>query len=335
MSYLAGKGPRTLAPPPGNSIGYDQLTAAAQQTLAPLRNRFINGQMNVRQRGLILDGLSTPAGSFYTLSDGYIITVAGSAVAVSSSFAGRTTRFVLGANGAAGNTGVAFQQRVESLDTFDLAGAQCVISGEFLSDTGNTPTFSATMPTAVDNYTATTAVTLGTPTIVALGSNWFSYQIPVTMPAGVTNGFAFQISFGAVVAGKAVRIAAWQLEKGTKATPLEFRPYLLDYAICRRRCIVHAVSSFIGSILGFGGNQGYMTVQGLEGLRRFPDFVNLNGGVMAAYFGGSSQPISGLTGAYGGAGTPISYVATVGTLASGQAAMAYTSTAAIEWRAEI
>lgn len=239
MSYLSGRGQRVAAPPPGNSIGYNQLTLAAQSTLAGRRNRFINGTMAVGQR---VQSFAIGSAS-YGPADRWIVAASGASVTVDRSTSGPDNRNALRFTGAAGNTSVQISQRIESINVDDLANGPAVASGYFYTDTGVMPTFFARTPTATDNYTSTNSIALGAATIVSLGANWYSFVQPVNCPASTTNGLEFGVVFGAHVAGRIGALTGMQFEKGSVVTPqerLDIGRVLLD---CLRYYEVTALTS--------------------------------------------------------------------------------------------
>ncbi len=145
MSYLGGGPGKVWMPPPGGSIGYDQLSPAAIAQLAAtsgMRNRIINGDSRVAQRGGSNAGPLSQ--NVYGAPDRYCTangTTAGNLAlepgvftvnGVSTSAVQVRATVALGPmTGNAYSTGIC--QIIEGVNCYDLKGKQVTVSFDFIS----------------------------------------------------------------------------------------------------------------------------------------------------------------------------------------------------------
>jgi hypothetical protein len=200
-----------------------------------LRNRLINGDMGVYQRGSIA---ATTSGA-YTL-DRWFVTPTGATVTVTQSTTTVPTGFAdsLNVAGAASVTNVSVRQRIESVNTQDLAsGVIVTVSGRIYQSTGSavtTATIALAAPTALDNYTSTTsaATTYTLPSIP--NATWTTFSNTFTLTTSCVNGLQVTIALGTGLTTGSFNITGVQLEVGSVATPFERRQYGTELALCQR-----------------------------------------------------------------------------------------------------
>lgn len=196
--------------------------------LAGFRNRIINGNFSVWQRGT---AFTSTAGTTYT-ADRWAVADAGAGLAVAyGSEAG--VNFIK-KTGAAGHTTGWFLQRIESDNCIDLVDKTITVKANVYSSVPlTTVQFSLHYPTAKDNFTTITTIgAFGTTT--HSGSGWVTISATINnLPAGVANGLALFIEHSALTSGE-VRIAKVQLEEGEVATPFEFRYIGTELDMCKR-----------------------------------------------------------------------------------------------------
>jgi len=217
--------------------------------LAGLRNKIINGDMRVFQRGTI-----SVAGYFL---DRWQIETFGTGAAGTYATRGDSMGTVLEPYGAyslaigrtAGTSLLRISQRIEDART--LSGKTVTLSFVGMVTAGALPIYprldqsfgtggspSADVSTSLSSLTLsttptlfTTTVTLPTTTGKTFGSNGNSYlSLIIDSPAAG----AFDI-----------RIVNVQLEAGSVATPFETRPYGLELALCQRYLPVIASGSYL------------------------------------------------------------------------------------------
>jgi|694.fasta_scaffold43142_7 hypothetical protein len=199
------------------------------------RNKLINGDMGVYQRGSVA---ATTAGA-YTL-DRWFVTPTGATVTVTQSTTTVPTGFVdsLNVAGAASVTNVAVYQRIESVNTADLAsGVQVTVSGRIYQSTGSavtTATIALAAPTALDNYTSTTsaATTYTIPSIA--NATWTTFSNTFTLTTSCVNGLQVTIALGTGLTTGSFNLTGVQLEVGSVATPYERQIYSDQLAQCQR-----------------------------------------------------------------------------------------------------
>lgn len=203
--------------------------------LAGLRNRIINGNFNIWQRGI-----SGTSSNNYSL-DRWISFSAGTAHTWSQvaggPLAGVYFSSLLQIAGAAGNTGVTISQRIESLNSADLTG-QTVTFSAYVLHTGTGGAMNVTIttqhPNAADNWSYGTTIANSGGISVPLGT-WKRITWTTTLPASGPNlGLSFELGLGAVTAGQSFFLTGVQLEVGSVATPFEQRPYGMELALCQR-----------------------------------------------------------------------------------------------------
>ena len=197
--------------------------------LAGFRNRIINGNFDIAQRGTsISSGVSALT---YTL-DRWI--VAANTAAVTASQGSQTSapyRF-LSVTGAAGNTGVSIRQRIEAKTIRDLAGQQVTLSFFIYNATSNATSIAVQMDHAntEDNFSAATQFFTATLPSV---SDTTRQSVTVTLPAEARNGVEVRFIANAITTGVFV-LHTVQLEPGSVATPFEQRPIGTELALCQR-----------------------------------------------------------------------------------------------------
>ena len=199
------------------------------------RNRLINGDMSVYQRGSVA---ATTAGA-YTL-DRWFVTPTGATVTVTQSTSVVPTGFAdsLNVAGAASVTNVSVYQRIESVNTQDLAsGVQVTVSGRIYQSTGSavtTATIALAAPTALDNYASTTsaATTYTLPSIP--NATWTTFSNTFTLTTSCVNGLQVTIALGSGLTTGSFNLTGVQLEVGSVATPFERRQYGQELALCQR-----------------------------------------------------------------------------------------------------
>jgi hypothetical protein len=210
------------------ATGDATLTRINGGQLAGLRNRIINGDMRIAQRGV---STTAPIGNVaYTLDRWMIGTNTTTTIATQSSQASFPYNYMQ-INGTAGNTGITVRQRIESVNIRDLAGQAVTLSFYFYNSGGNAPSglVRVNYPTAVDNYAAvtqisSTAITVGVAT---------KQTLTLTLPAGAYTGLEIIFEVPSCTTGVMV-FHTVQIEGGSVATPFEIRPIGMELALCQR-----------------------------------------------------------------------------------------------------
>ena len=201
-----------------------------------MRNRFINGAMNISQRGTSFSSILS-TGS-YTL-DRWIVSWVGAAITASQS-SGAPNGFSnsLAITGAAGNSTVSVAQRIESYNVQDfIAGATITISGWFYQTTGSSisPTTNAFAPSSKDNYTSTTSISSTASFGTVPNSTWTYLTAQLLLSGSGTSGTQIVISSNAAILNGAVfAVSGLQAEIGQFATAFERRQIGTEFSLCQR-----------------------------------------------------------------------------------------------------
>jgi hypothetical protein len=193
-----------------------------------MRNKIINGAMQIWQRGTSGFG---PGG--YGADRWYLDGV--SATSQRSTDVPSTAFQYSNEWGYPGTLSCSIRQRIESVNCFDLAGQTITVSLWAKSTSGTTSlSYSLDYPTATDNFSSLTNIAsfvqIGAS---SLSTSWTYYTFSVAIPAAATTGL--QLSFNRNTGGSATtRITGVQLERGTVATPFEYRNYQQELMMCMR-----------------------------------------------------------------------------------------------------
>jgi hypothetical protein len=221
------------------------------------KNRIINGAMMISQRGTTF---STPASGSYNL-DRWFVVWGGAAPASIAQVTGPTGfKNALQITGAASNTSINIQQRIESYNCSDLSGASVTIQANIAASTSQTIVWQLLYPTAQDNYASSTLISSGSWSATSTATT-FSATVS-SLPSGATNGLVliiFANGGGALTSGT-VTITGVQLEVGTTATNFDYRPYGTELSLCQRyyECDLSGFSYVcVSSITGVFPSHGF------------------------------------------------------------------------------
>lgn len=215
---------------------YATITAATDaQATANRRNRIINGNFAVLQRGnpFSVSG-SYGADRWFTnwAGSGYI-QFGSTTITAPAGF--RESGFISYISGTV--TDATFVQRIESANCKDLvSGGQITISfWAFTNKAGGwTPIYELRFPNAADYYTATTAIISATSLSAIAANTWTKLTVTVTLSGTPSNGLELTIHSGVMASGENRLITGVQLEPGPVATPFEQRPIGTELALCQR-----------------------------------------------------------------------------------------------------
>ncbi|MBX9754639.1 MAG: hypothetical protein K2X80_07790 [Pseudomonadaceae bacterium] len=191
------------------------------------KNALINGDFKVWQRGT---SVSAPPNSSSYGADRWFVFATGATHTIVKSVQG--TQASLAVTGAAGSASVAILQRIEGLNTQSLAGKICTLSVDLLAADARTFSLTAYSNAGANDFNtetliATINVTVA-PNVAKRG------VITFAAPSNAGNGMTVSISQGGLPAGVSMSIANAQLEVGAVATPLEYRSYSQELALCQR-----------------------------------------------------------------------------------------------------
>ena len=196
----------------------------AQSMNLGMRNRIINGNMAINQRG-------TTSG----VTSGYFVdrwTLSGCSTS-STLTSSLPTGFNSGISISATSGNPIAIQKIEAANCSDLSGRNVTLSF-YAKNISNATTLYASLAyaTVSDNFGSTTTISeqnLGT-----LTTGWVRYTYTWTnLPSGALNGLALNL----LCAGTgtfSMGITGVQLEVGNAPTPFEFRQYGTELRLCQR-----------------------------------------------------------------------------------------------------
>jgi hypothetical protein len=200
------------------------------------KNRIINGQMQIAQRATsatIIAGSTIAAG--YSTVDRFYVYCTGANVTAAQVAGTGATRNRLQITGAASVTAVGIGQRIEALNSYDMAGSTATLSVDISNSLLTTVTW-----TAYYANTANTFGTLASPTRTQIATGTFTvsstltrYSAQISIPAAATTGIEVVLTVGAQTSGTWV-VGNIMLEESSIATSFDYRPYGTELALCQR-----------------------------------------------------------------------------------------------------
>jgi hypothetical protein len=197
------------------------------------RNRFINGDMRVWQRGTSFSSIGTSTFS----ADRWFSNYGGTAPTFSRS-TDVPTGFQYSFSLAGSSTSYhGIGQRIESLNTADLSGQTVTLSFYAKLSSGTAAgglNISAGYANSVDNFGSTTEFS-GLNITSTISGSWTRYSYTFTVPAtAATNGFHVIVFCPGATQTFTLLLTGMQLERGSLATPFEFRPIGTELNLCQR-----------------------------------------------------------------------------------------------------
>jgi hypothetical protein len=148
--------------------------------------------------------------------------------------------------GASGVTAIGVGQRIELLNSYDLAGGNATLSVELANSLLTTVTWTASYATTADTFG-----TIGTPTKTQIATGTFTvnstvtnYTAPIAIPAAATTGIEILLTVGAQTSGTWT-IGNTQLEAGSVATPFDRRDYGRELIMCQRYYEIQSAKTFV------------------------------------------------------------------------------------------
>jgi hypothetical protein len=204
------------------------------------RNRIVNGNFNIWQRGTTFT--SSINTSIYTVdrwctpSNGVASTVIQSTnVPFRAGF-----QYSVSIAQAVGGSPALLEQRIEQLNTYDLYQGTPITVSFWAIQTVGTPgllNVEPLIPTGVNTgYSGMSDACNPLRQSFQLASSWqyFTTVFTIASTSVATNGLVVQLWQPSAVNPATILITGVQLEKGTVATPFEFRPYGTELALCQR-----------------------------------------------------------------------------------------------------
>jgi hypothetical protein len=220
--------------------------------LAGLRNRIINGDHRVAQRGT--GAISCVNGNFTFVTDRWYVQPIGATLNANYNGGSALPDFptILVATGAAGCTAVNFIQRIESANCRDMASKTVAISFWVFATVGGTIAANIRRADTINNFTTNTlegSFVLNSTTLPA--NAWTKFTGTLTLSAAATTGLQLVIATTGAFTSGSVNMTGVQLEIGSVATPFEQRPIGMELALCQR--YYYRISAGgVGTVFGTG-----------------------------------------------------------------------------------
>lgn len=288
--------------------GFDSLLGT--NGIGGLRNAIINAEFSVNQRVFSSTTTSGVYGHdrWQLLKSGGTTTYSTQAFTVGSPAAlgyeaTNYARLVTSGQSAAGDYSI-LQQNVESVRTF--AGAQITVSFWARAGSG-APSVAVELTQGFGTGGSPSADVNTFVGKVLLSTNWTRYQVSVTLPnlSGKTLGTSADVlvlrlwtsagsTFNARTQTLGIQNATiefWgvQMERGTRATPLERRPPGVELILCQRYFQRHDVdNSNIYTCAVTGAGSGFIPVPLIVQMRIAPTFTASSGSALRPLTSGGS-----------------------------------------------
>jgi len=220
-------------------IDADGLNSNVFNVVGPFRNRFINGGMQIAQRATsatVTAGTAVPTASTgYPSVDRWYVYSTGANVTAAQVAGSGAVKNRLQITGAASVTAVGVGQRIEQLNSYDLAGSNVTLGVDLANSLLTTVTWTAYYATTADTFG-----TVGTPTRTQIATGTFTvtstvarYTANIAIPAAATTGVEVVFTVGAQISGTWT-IGNVQLELGLVSSTFESRSYGSELALCQR-----------------------------------------------------------------------------------------------------
>ena len=208
---------------------------SSSQIVAGGRNRLTNGDMRIDQRNSGASQTITAAAALaYTVDRWYAYCTGANITGQQITTSGQK-RYVF--TGATSNTAVGFGQRIEAINSLDLAGSMATLQCKLSSTSLTSITWTASYATT----TADTFGTLASPTVTQIATGTFTinstesiYSAQIQIPAAAITGIQIVFTGGALLGAQTLTISDVQFEPGIFATPFEKLKYGIQLAECQR-----------------------------------------------------------------------------------------------------
>jgi hypothetical protein len=201
-----------------------------------IKNRIINGAFQIAQRATsaTITAGSTIAAGYSTVDRWYAYSTGANVTAAQVAGSGNNKN-LFQITGAASVTAVGIGQRIEQLNSYDMASQTATLSVNIANSLLTSVTWTA--------YYANTADTFGTlasPTRTSIATGTFTvtstltnYSAQISIPAAATTGIEIVFTVGAQTSGT-WQLGNVQLEIGSTSTLFERRLYNQELANCQR-----------------------------------------------------------------------------------------------------
>jgi len=229
-----------------------------------MKNRIINGAMYVVQKGTSAT-ITAGAALNYATVDRFYGYCTGANVTMAQVAGSGNNRNLLQFTGAASVTAIGVGQRIEAVNSYDMAGSTATLSAYIANSLLTSVTWTAYYANTTDTFG-----TLASPTRTQIATGTFTvtstltqYNVQISVPAAATTGIEIVFTVGAQTSGT-WQLGLVQLEVGSSATGYEYRQYGQELALCQRYLPALTSSSatdFIGNAQASGTTSIYQIIQ--------------------------------------------------------------------------
>jgi hypothetical protein len=200
-------------------------------------NRVTNGSMQIDQRnGGAAQTITAGAALAYTVDRWYAFCTGANVTGQQVTVGTNQIRYRF--TGAASNTGVGFAQRIEAVDTLDLAGQSVTLQAKLASTSLNSITWALYYASAGQDSFGTlaspTRVLIASGTFTGIGATETIKTATVTFPTGATTGIELVLTGGALLGSQTLTIGDVQLEGGAIPSKFAWQSYDALFARCQR-----------------------------------------------------------------------------------------------------
>ena len=217
---------------PDGSVSFGQVPVAPNSFQ---RNRLINPAMQIAQRGTTATLVANATAITYPTVDRWYAYCTGANVAMAQIAGVQPDRNTVQFTGAASVGTIGFGQRIESLNSYDMAGQICTLSCKISNNTLATVTWTAYYASTLDTFgslSVPTRVQFATGTF-SVDTSYRSFNAQITIPTAATTGIEVVFTVAGQTSGTWL-IGNVQFETGAVATAFERRLYPQELALCQR-----------------------------------------------------------------------------------------------------
>ena len=221
------------------------------------RNRIINGNMATDQRNAGAAQTITAGAALAYSVDRWYAYCTGANVTGQQVAGATANQYRYRFTGAASVTAIGFAQRIEAINSADLAGTTATLSVDLANSLLTTVTWTAYYANTTDTFG-----TLASPTVTSIATGTFTvtstvtrYNAQISIPSAATTGLQILFTVGAQTSGTWT-IGNVQLEPGSVATPYERQIYSDQLAQCQR--YYYQTTPSFGTLYGFANVTGWV-----------------------------------------------------------------------------
>lgn len=198
-------------------------------------NRIINGNMAVDQRNVGTAQTITAAAALAYTVDRWYAYCTGANVTGQQVAGATANQYRYRFTGAASVTAIGFAQRIEAINSANLASTTATLSVDLANSLLTTVTWTAYYANTTDTFGS-----LASPTVTSIATGTFTvtstvtrYNAQISIPSGATTGIQILFTVGAQTSGTWT-IGNVQLESGSTANPYAVQTYTNQLAQCQR-----------------------------------------------------------------------------------------------------